>query len=768
MKLPHLSIQHSLLISLATLLALVAMSSLVSWIAFERVSKNQQLLLRESLPTMYFVENAVSTGGDLVRLGNTLSRPVSQQELELLKAQAVDLLDKVQADLEEFNQRSAVGKGVNVLNEGTKDLVETIQQQLVLQQKVLLNKLFLQQERSLLLSAVEGLLIDIKLILAEISLKLIEADIQSKESIRHQLATLTELRFDAQRIESLIDESVEVSSFAQVEGKENLYRLQIKKLGVRFIEFEESHRQKLVNNMVLLHDNFLKDDNFFQLLSHRVTLLSALTVAQEKNLTLGKILSKTYKSFSQRANNELDTEAQKILQVVVASQFILMVSGVISLLVVLLLAFLFIKPKIINRIHRLTNDTRAIANNQYEVDIDISGNDEISAMASSLAYFRDQLVEKQHVQQALIDREKTLSTIIDNVTEGLFTVDINGDIKNFNPAFESIFGVSSGQVIQRRINDFLPSEEVLFLTHNDCSQSFDSTEGSVLCQAKPVIATKVSGDTFFGELSVSLIHLSGVLVYSCFIRDVTIEYEARSRMDKLVDELSKSNADLERFAYSCSHDLQEPIRIISAFTQLLREHIVESKSTDETIERYLGFLERSAHDAEALVKSILEYSRLDQTTIEKVWVDSVELYQRVHSTLMVLLSEKNGRLIWNDDGVRLYVVEAQMFQLIMNLVVNGLKYNNDEVPTVSLSAIEEDHYWEICVEDNGIGINPRYHEQIFNLFNRLMSKREYTGSGIGLALCKKIAEKHGGAIRIESQEGQGSRFYVRLPKLVNE
>ena len=222
----------------------------------------------------------------------------------------------------------------------------------------------------------------------------------------------------------------------------------------------------------------------------------------------------------------------------------------------------------------------------------------------------------------------------------------------------------------------------------------------------------------------------------------------------------RSNADLERFAYSCSHDLQEPVRMVLSFSELLQQRI--GSTLDESSSKYLGYILRGASSAKQLIQDMLAYSRLDQSTMNREWVTIGELCQKVEAATVVSREECRGEFHWSSGDLKLHVVTSQVVQLLTNLIANGLKYNKSEVPVVSLSVTLEDSSWLICVADNGIGIDSRYKQQIFTMFSRLVSKGEYEGSGIGLAICQKIAERHGGSIWVESELGRGSQFYVRL------
>ena len=754
------SIQHSLLLLLALLLLLLLISSGVSWLAFDRVNETQRSMLDTSLPALRFVDGVVDTGAALLGVGDTLSRPLLDESLLVIEQRANLLIEQLQFDIEKLGVGAVSGVLPEHLVANTRSLIETIEQQLQLQNNISNNNRQLLDKKNSLNKQLRRLLLDIKLVRSDLLLVLIDPRVTNKEYFRYQLSTLTTLNFEAQSLNALVNDVFALNGRRNALREEGVYRSKVQKMGVMFLEFDNKYRKIMVDEISTLNDVLLEKENFFVLAKRQASHYQSLSDAQSRNLLLNKVLVEDFRELSDKANMQLDLDANKNLHTIAASKLTILLSVLVFVGVVLMVAFFFIKPRLINRLYRLNEYTRNIAKGQLDLSIEITGNDEISTMAESLVYFRDQLLEKKKVQRDLEDREQRLSTIVNNATEGLLTIDEYGFIQDFNPACEKIFGFSSGQLVESEVDAFFPENKQLFSIHHQ--QRPESSQGIVVCQDEDVIASAVDGTHFYASLSVTLINLSGDPVYSCFVRDVTAEVKAKQQLDQLVLELSHSNADLESFAYSCSHDLQEPIRIMSAFTQLLREHL--GNNLDQKTIKYLGFIERSSHEAKDLIRGILQYSRSGQSQEEKVWVSLDDLCRRVDDAIVLLLQESNATFAWEANDVNLHVVDAQIFQLLMNLVSNGLKYNASDAPLVSLSVEDGETVWIIAIQDNGIGIDPRYHQQVFELFNRLVNKKDYSGSGIGLALCKKIVERHGGDIQIESTEGEGSCFYVRLPK----
>jgi signal transduction histidine kinase len=240
---------------------------------------------------------------------------------------------------------------------------------------------------------------------------------------------------------------------------------------------------------------------------------------------------------------------------------------------------------------------------------------------------------------------------------------------------------------------------------------------------------------------------------------------AALRRDKEAAEmaLAASHAELEQFAYSASHDLQEPLRMVRSYLQLLERRYGDS--LDAAAHEYIGFAVDGAERMQHLIDDLLQLSRLNRKTDGFVPVDLGKVLTAVRRDLEGRLAEGGGDLTVETLPTVL-ADEIQMVRLFDNLIGNALKYRHpDRPPMVHVAAAARRGGWQITVRDNGIGIEPRFFDRIFMVFQRLHSRREYQGTGIGLALAKKIAERHGGRIWVTSQPGVGSAFHVFLPAL---
>ncbi|NCI51867.1 PAS domain S-box protein [Sediminibacterium roseum] len=241
--------------------------------------------------------------------------------------------------------------------------------------------------------------------------------------------------------------------------------------------------------------------------------------------------------------------------------------------------------------------------------------------------------------------------------------------------------------------------------------------------------------------------------------------ELNNRLKQRADELAASNVELERFAYIASHDMQEPLRMITSFLQLFKKKYEDH--IDETAEQYIHFAVDGADRMKKLIMDLLEYSRVGSNKGDITEVDTNELLKEVENVFLTRIEEMKATIVIGDLPV-IRANRTQMFQLFQNLIGNALKYHTGESPRVEVEGKEEANHFTFSVRDNGIGIKPIFFEKIFVLFQRLHHKNEYSGTGIGLAICKKIVDKHGGRIWVESEPGKGSCFYFTISKSVDD
>lgn len=226
------------------------------------------------------------------------------------------------------------------------------------------------------------------------------------------------------------------------------------------------------------------------------------------------------------------------------------------------------------------------------------------------------------------------------------------------------------------------------------------------------------------------------------------------------DELKRSNAELEHFAYVASHDLQEPLRMIRAYTSLLSRRYKDR--LDQDANEFIAYAVDGATRMQGLINDLLAYSRVGTKGKELVPTDCEVLLGQTLAGLQVAIDE-SGATISHDPLPTVLGDDTQLGQLFQNLLGNAIKYRDNKPPEIYFGCKREGRQWLFSVRDNGIGIEPKYAEKIFVIFQRLHTREEYSGTGIGLAVCKRIVERHGGRIWVESEPGKGSTFYFTLP-----
>ncbi|HLN19452.1 MAG TPA: ATP-binding protein [Bacteroidales bacterium] len=242
--------------------------------------------------------------------------------------------------------------------------------------------------------------------------------------------------------------------------------------------------------------------------------------------------------------------------------------------------------------------------------------------------------------------------------------------------------------------------------------------------------------------------------------DITERKDAERERNKLLHELTLSNKELEEFAYVASHDLQEPLRSITSFMQLLSMHYKDK--LDDNAHEYIKFAVDGAKRMYDLLNGLLAYSRIHTRSTPFVKVDTNRVLSNVLSNLAFLIKERKAEIKF-DDLPEVLADETQLTQLFQNLIQNSLKFST-EPPRIYISSISDADHYTFSIKDEGIGIEPLYFEKIFQIFQRLMPKEQYDGIGIGLAICKRIVEHHNGEIWLESELGKGSTFYFTLSK----
>lgn len=377
--------------------------------------------------------------------------------------------------------------------------------------------------------------------------------------------------------------------------------------------------------------------------------------------------------------------------------------------------------------------------------------------------------ERKNAEYALKRSEENLETLINNTTDAIWSVDSKYQVIAANSAFARPVEMVIGRPLREGDSVLVPGFgkeinnkwEALYKRALE-GEAFDVEDSIVNPATNKISYTVVSFSPFKNKAGKTY----GV---ACFAKNVSdlkrserALFELNQILEKRAFELAASNAELERFAYVASHDLQEPLRMVSSFLQLLEKKY--KPQLDDTAGKYIHFAVDGAERMKKLILDLLQYSRVGTGTLEVTAVNMNEVIEEV----MLLFKEDIKLKGASIDVATLPVIQAgktAMVQLMQNLVGNALKYCHENIPiNLRISVEEKEQHWQFAVEDNGIGIDLRFKDKIFIVFQRLHNKDEYSGTGIGLAICKKIVERYQGEIWVESQLGLGSKFCFTIAK----
>lgn len=361
--------------------------------------------------------------------------------------------------------------------------------------------------------------------------------------------------------------------------------------------------------------------------------------------------------------------------------------------------------------------------------------------------------QEQHAEE--LAREKALTESIMNSAPGIFyVIDAEGKFVRFNRNMETVTGFSAEELMERGPLGLFDEEEAARVAARimEVFETGDSTvEASFLTRDGQKIPHFFTGSRILQDGQPLLIGL-GV--------DISDRKEAEDRLREVNEELARSNKDLEQFAYVTSHDLQEPLRAVASCTQVLADRYKGKLGKDA--DDYIGFAVEGAQRMQQLIRDLLSYSRVNTRGKDPEPVDAGRVLDRVLTNLTSAIAE-GGASVTHDEMPTVRADPTQLMQVLQNLVGNAIKFSGDGSSVIHVSAVRNGRFWQFMVRDNGIGIDPKYTERIFGVFQRLNKRRDYPGTGIGLAICKRIVERHGGRIWLESAVGEGTTFHFTIP-----
>ncbi|MGB8838196.1 MAG: PAS domain S-box protein, partial [Candidatus Acidiferrales bacterium] len=374
------------------------------------------------------------------------------------------------------------------------------------------------------------------------------------------------------------------------------------------------------------------------------------------------------------------------------------------------------------------------------------------------AAIRDISVRKE-AEAHLAQMEGRYRGLLEAAPDAMVVVNQSGEIVLLNVQAEKQFGYSRDELVGQKVKNIIPEGFAERLVA-DALRSVEDALAQQIGTGIELTAQRKDHSEFPIELMLSPLESAEGILVTAAIRDITTRKAAEANLLNKVEELNRSNVELGQFAYIASHDLQEPLRMVASYTQLLSRRY--KGKLDSDADEFIAFAVDGASRMQRLIQDLLAYSRVGTKGQELLDISSEDALQQALFNLRAAIAE-SGAVVTHEPLPAVLADDMQLVQLFQNLIGNAIKYQRPGIPTVHISAVKNgDKKWIFAVTDNGLGIDPQYFDKIFGMFQRLHKREEFAGTGIGLAICKKIVERHGGNISVESQPGKGSTFRFAL------
>ena len=467
----------------------------------------------------------------------------------------------------------------------------------------------------------------------------------------------------------------------------------------------------------------------------------------------------------------------------VSGRRILFLGAGLTTVLAFILTWLVVRS-IVNPLHALHRGTEIIGKGDLSYKVGTEAKDEIGQLSrafdqmtkdlsrttTSISNLNKEITERQRVEEELRESEEKLRLMFEAAGEGIVVIDMENNILDVNQTLVRMHGFDSKEELIGRNALELSSEE-------DRARARDNTRrrlGRSLRGAIEYKLLKKDGSTFPALVNMAAIRdtKGNPIGYIGVFSDITERKRAEEEREVLLEDLQKvnlkleeSNRDLQDFVYVASHDLREPMRKIASFGTLLQVSL-DGKLDEDQQENFQFMIDGSSR-MQTMVDDLLTYSRVSTKTRPFEQVDLQSVVEDLKNIeLATLLEETNGTIHIMETLPPLYGDSPQIHQLLQNIIGNGLKFRREGVtPEITIGAQRiKGNMVRVEVQDNGIGIDEKYYEQIFTMFKRLHSRTHYEGTGIGLAVCKKIVRRHGGEIGVKSTPGKGSTFWFTLPR----
>ena len=524
---------------------------------------------------------------------------------------------------------------------------------------------------------------------------------------------------------------------------------------------------KLTNDLIqlgnMLNDLLVTKDDYNNPRKLEVaTNLVEVSVANIHNVLRSNLLE-----LKMNYSDRLESYQNEFAQDLKFLSNIILFTGLGGILLGLTIAFLVIRS-ITTPIRKLNNAALKVSGGDYQSSIDLKGKDELASLGDSFNLMTSslrgnfQLIKNNSEEKK--EQEERFRKVIEASPAAIILMDQNRKINLVNLQTERLFKYRREELIGLSAENLIP-ERLL---------KDDSATPDILKSTEKIDSLGID-QNFYGltklhkeipiEVKLNFIRINGEDMILASIIDITERKHQEAEIKKYVDKLQFKNKELEQFSYITSHDLQEPLRTVLSFIDVIQEDY--GGTMDKELDVYLKYISEASIRMSNLIKSLLDYSRIGyKGKVEKI--DCNIIVDSVIADLGYKIEKSNAEI----HTEKLPVIEGYNLELrllFQNLITNAIKFRKKtEFPKINISFVEKKLHWQFSISDNGIGIAEEFQTKIFVIFQRLHNREEYEGTGIGLSHCKKIVELHGGEIWVNSEKDQGSTFNFTIPKDINQ
>jgi len=509
-----------------------------------------------------------------------------------------------------------------------------------------------------------------------------------------------------------------------------------------------------LNSLLVLKDDY----------SNPVSVELATKIVEEDISNLHDKLNTDLLLLKIKYGNLLEEYQNEFSQNLKSLSNIILITGILGILFGIILAILVIRS-ISKPIQALNNGALRVSSGDYEVGIHLKGKDELASLGDSFNIMTSSLRSNfeliQQNNKEIKKQEERFRKVIEASPAAIILMDSKKKISLINIQTEKLFGYTRSEIIGRSAEKLIPSR---LLKEQSMVDSIFSSENK--------IDTLGIEQNFYGltkenkevpiEIRLNFIEINNQDMILASIIDITERRQQQAEIKKFVEQLKFKNKELEQFSYITSHDLQEPLRTVLSFIDLIQDDYKDK--LDDNLNVYLKFISDASTRMSSLIKSLLDYSRIGYKGVVEQ-IDLNILLDSVTADLGFKIEHTNAEIKFgNLPTINGFNLELRL--LFQNLITNAIKFHKEgENPKINISYEDKWTHWEFKIEDNGIGIREEFQAKIFVIFQRLHNREEYEGTGIGLSHCKKIVELHGGEIWVNSQENVGSSFHFTIPKI---